>query len=137
MEYRKICDKARLTLILMICFFCTEPCHGNANCVYCKMSESRAVNGKHWLSWYVTMTRNWALHVDDMKHRNNQSEWFFVGVPIRSKDRIKNFMSAIVGKPLNWKGFTALMFCSSHGCRKDSISPASMPSFFCSECFAG
>jgi hypothetical protein len=81
------------------------------------------------------MTRNWALHVDDMKHRNNQSEWFFVAVPIRNKDRIKNFMSAVVGKPLNWKGFTALMFCSSYGCKRDSLSPASMPSFFCSECF--
>lgn len=81
------------------------------SCELCKRSLSRTVHCRHWLSWWVAQGCEWGELVDDMSHRDsrNSASWRFVGIPVRDKQRLLDFMRSLVGCQFNMESLFQLV----------------------------
>ncbi len=113
----------------------SSPCTGTI-CLLCRSSMSRSHQGKHWLSYFVSLQSNWTRQVDDPKFiHDRRASWTFVSLPLQDAVSCRRFLDSQLGKPMNYKGFALLGLGFQSGCCKSTFAPSQQPSWFCSELF--
>jgi len=121
---------------ILISVYCIKTNY-NRECEWCKKTLDRAHNGKHWLSYFISVYSNWQRLVDDKKFRNDMEDcWFFLSIPMLDSQRCQSFLDYQIAKPLNYYGFAVLPFGLMGGCRLDTPNPKMQPTWFCSELIA-